>query len=159
MFEFNGESGSKIKAIRVTSAVHREQGWFNSVVLNMEVTIDSAKDMGAVTEAEVIDAIHREGRNRSEEDGAQTYELKTKRKFPVMDLTVQDGKLKVSMLAKITQYKTHVVEGQLYVTFAAAADVENDELAKLGRLMESPVKVTTLASQVSLFSDAEAKAS
>lgn len=156
IFVFDKQTG-RLKSFMVKEATHTaEAGWINGVRLNMEVILSTAEDMADVQEQAIIDAIHKQGRVISGKDGANTYELKAKRKFPPIDLTIIDGKLKVHVIGKVKQYTAHCVEGSLYITFSVDADVNNGDLNKLGRLLESQIKVTTLACQTDLFDSAQA---
>lgn len=157
VFVFDEQAG-RLKSFLTKEATHsQEAGWINGVRLNMEVILSSAEEMAGVQEQDIVDAIHKQGRVvSSKKDGAHTYELKAKRKFPPVDMSLQDGKLKVSVIGKIKQYVAHCAEGALYITFSVDADVNNGDLNKLGRLLESQISVTTVACQTDLFDSEQA---
>jgi len=157
VFVFDKQNG-RLKNFTVKEATHsQENGWINGVRLSMEVILSSAEDMAGVQEQDIVDAIHRQGRViSSKKDGARTYEMKAKRKFPPVDMKLQDGKLQVSVIGKVKQYVAHCAEGSLYITFSVDADVNNGDLNKLGKLLESQIKVTTLACQTDLFDSEQA---
>lgn len=147
-----------VKRLTVASCKHIKDDGFHTVTrVVFEIPIDDVTSLANMNEGDIFAAIEAAGRKRAEKDGAQTYQLRIKRKMPAAEFTVvaDDGGESV-FLAAFKNVTLKAVEGELTMLLTVDGDIMADQLAMLAMMMDMPCKLSTISKQVDMFDGAQA---